>query len=792
MSNTKEDSSLQEEEKVNIIGEIAHRYLPFWPVFVLTIGISLFLGHLHLRYQTPLYMATATIMLKDKETGMESVLNALEGTEEKQNVENEIEILKSRKIMSEVVIQMGLYAQIYVPGRVKHVLLYESCPVTFVSLNPQEIRPSPGLVNFTYMPGEKVVMLEGKKYPLDSAVNLTFGKFRINVNPMVVIHNNSQYFLQIKKVNDVAKDFLGNLGIFTGSKQSTVLNLSMTDPVPKRAEDVLNTLIVVYNKTGIDDKNTAAKNTLDFIEDRLAKLTIALSDVEGDVRDYKTREGITDVSSQGSQILRSVEIIDQQIAEVNIQLSVLENIEDYVIKSDEHTGTVPSTFGINDPTLLLILGKLNDAEANLSRLRKTVAENSPSIIAVKNQIAQIKPNLLANIRNLRRNLMTTRQELMNESLKYTSQLKQLPRKDMELAELRREETVKNNIFTFLLEKREETALSYAASAADSRMVNPAESLGFPVKPTKKNIYFFAILAGIMAGMFFVLLRERLISQVVFRSEVEKATRATILAEILHDDSKKSVVITDGNRSPIAEQFRSLRTSLSYLGINRERNTILFTSSISGEGKSFTAINLGATLALTNKKVVLLELDLRKPKVSSMLRITNEPGITNYLAGLATINEIIKPVEDVNNLFVIPAGSIPPNPTELILNGKLDILMEQLKQDFDYVLMDSPPIGLVTDAKLLNKYADLCLYIVRHKRTPKSYLKYINNLYRSKELNNMNIVFNGLKPRGLLGFKNSYGHGYGYGDGYGYGYTITESDTKGNKVKGIFSKKRKKK
>jgi tyrosine-protein kinase Etk/Wzc len=770
MNPTKENLTSPREEPVNILAEITRQYLPFWPVFVLTISISIFLGHVHLRYQTPLYMANASIMLKDKESGMETVINALEGTQEKQNVENQIEILKSRNIMSEVVIQRGLYSQIYVPGRVKHVLLYESCPVTFVALNPQEIKSSPGLVSFTFMPREKVVLLDGKKYPVDSAVNLPYGKFQINVDPLMGIQKNAQYFLQIKKVNDVAKDLLGNLGVYTGAKQSTLLNLSFTDPVPKRAEDILNTLIEVFNKTGIDEKNTAAKNTLDFIDDRLKKLTVALGEVESEVERYKREGGITNMSTKGNQLIQSVEGIDRQMAEVNIQLSVLQNIESYVMNSDAETGTVPSTFGINDPTLLKILSELNAAEANLARLRKTVAENSPAIIAAKNQIAQIKPNLLENIRNLKQNLLTTLQELRNESYKYTAEISDLPTKEKELAVITREQTVKNNIYTFLLEKREETAISYAASAPDSRVVNPAESTGYPVKPTKSNIYFFALLAGIMAGVLFVLLREKLISEVAFRSEVEKATHATILAEILHDGGKKAVVVTDGNRTPIAEQFRSLRTSLSYLGINRERNTVLFTSSISGEGKSFTAINLGATLALTNKKVVLLELDLRKPKVSSMLNIVNEPGITNYLAGLATINEIIKPVDEVNNLFVIPAGSIPPNPTELILNGKLDILMEQLKRDFDYVLMDSPPIGLVTDAKLLNKYSDLCLYIVRHKRTPKSYLKYINNLYLSKELNNMNIVFNGLKPRGLFGFRSSYGSGYGYGDGYGYGYT----------------------
>ncbi len=774
MSNSK-NNPFEQEESVNIIGEITHLYLPFWPVFVMTISLSIFAAFMYIRYQTPIYQANATLILKDEESGSESVLKALDVSMPKKNVKNEIEILRSQKLMSQVVSDMGLYSQVYIPGRVHHVLAYLTCPVTFVSLDPNNIKPSPGFIKFTYYPVDKTVSFEGKKYPLEVPVNTPYGKFRINYNHLQDSKVNGQYFLILQKPTDVAKGLIGNLSVNATSNQSTILNLSFTDPSPRRAEDILNNLIKVYNREAINEKNAIAKNTLDFIEERLAKITLELANIEGDVVKYKTENVIVDLSTEGTAILGGVENSDQQLAEISIQLDVLDQIERYVVNKNDQPGTVPA--GITDPLLSTLLSKLYEAELDLNRLRKTSAENSPAIIAIKSTIAQIKPGLLENIRNFRQNLLLRQSKYRAENNKFSNMLKKLPKQERDLFDINRQQGIKNSIYTFLLQKREETALSYASAVADSRLVNAAESGGFTVKPVKTTIYIFAFIIGLMAGIVFVLLKEKFISEVVFRSEIEKATKATILAEILYDKSKKMPAITDGERTPIAEQFRSLRTSLTYLGINAEKKTILLTSSISGEGKSYIAINLAASLALTHKKVVLLELDLRKPRISSTLGIENEPGITTYLADLTKLEKIIKPVADFENFYILPAGNIPPNPTELILNGRLNILIEQLKKDFDYVLIDSPPIGLVSDAKLLNVYADVCLYVMRHKHTPKKYLKYFNQLFINKELNHLYLVFNGLKTRGIFSNNSSFGSGYGSGYGYGYGYGETEEKSK---------------
>ncbi|MDI1235365.1 MAG: polysaccharide biosynthesis tyrosine autokinase [bacterium] len=782
MSNTSHQNPFEKDEDSNSISELIHLYLPFWPVFLITVSISLFTAFMYIRYQTPIYQANATLILKDEESGTETILKALDVTATKKNVKNEIEILKSQKLMGQVVQDLGLYAQIYVPGRIHHLLAYTNSPVTFISLEPNKIKSSGGFIKFTYNPTDKSVLFEGKKYPLEVPVNTPYGKFRINYNHLNDQKTSSQFFLVLQTITNLAKGMVNNLQVNAASSQSTILNLSYTDPSPKRAEDILNTLIKTYNKDAINEKNTMSKNTLDFIEERLAKVTLELSNIEGEKVDYMTEKGIVDLSTEGSAYLSSVQNSDQQLSEIRIQMDVLNQIESYVANKNDGAGTVPATMGITDPVLSQVLNKLNEAELKLNTLRKTSAENAPSVIALKGQIAQLKPSLLENLRNFRQNLTSRQGKVQNESNKYTSKLLKMPKQERDLVDISRQQSIKNSIYTFLLQKREETALSYASAIADSRLVNDAESLGYPVSPVKTSLYFIALVVGFLVAILFVLMKEKFNKTIVFRSEIEKATRATILAEILHDESDQVPVITETNRSSIAEQFRSLRTSLTYLGMNGDKKTILFTSSISGDGKSFIAINMGASLALTDKKVVLLELDLRKPKLSKMLKIENEPGISNYLAGIVPLNKIIKPVEHVKNLFVLPSGAIPPNPTELMLNGNLDLMMEQLKKDFDFVIIDSPPIGLVTDAKILNKYADLSIYVIRHKHTPKKYLKFVNQLFVNREFNNLNLIFNGLKTRGVFGIGKSPTYGYGNGYGYGYGgYGEPESKVKNKKL-----------
>lgn len=775
MSNSTEKRLPAKDHTVNIFSDILHRFLPYWPVFILALMLSISLAYIKLRYATPLYRAQATIMLKDEETGAESVINALEGTQTKKNVENEVEIIRSVKLMTEVVKELGLYAEVFMPGRVRDLYAYKSSPVTFKAIEPETIGGT-GMVNFTFLPSEKAIEMGGVRYKLNDTANTPYGIFLISANQNSNIEDNRTFMVKFHSVKQKTKDLLGNLAILPGSKQSTVLHLTMTDPVPDRAVDILNKHIELYNKAAVDDKNTMAANTLEFIENRLALITVELSSIESDIETFKAKEGIVDISSEGEAFLSGVQTTDQSLSEVSIQLSVLDQVERYVVNKSDMPGTVPATLGIADPILMQLLNKLNEAELQLNRLKKTGAENAPSVLALQGQIAQLKPSILENIRNLRANLQATESKLRSESNKYNALLRSIPKKERKLLDIQRQQDVKNSIYTFLLEKREETALSYASAAPDSRLINEAEALPFPVSPKKTSIYLFAIAIALLAGSGFVLGKEKLNRFVMFRSEIEKATDAPIIGEIMYNKSKELLVIGESKRTLIAEQFRSLRTSLGFVGLQNTGNkTVLVTSSISGDGKSFISINLAVSQAMTGKKVLLIDLDLRKPKIATLLGLDTQNGISDYLAGLIGSDKLIRKYNEVPNLHVITAGAIPPNPAELLVNGRLEKLVQDFKQEFDYIILDSPPVGMVTDSKILQLYADLCLYVVRHNHTPKNFLSYIHQLYAGNELGTLFLVFNGIRKRGIMGISGS--EGYGYGQGYGYGYGLESKSWK---------------
>ena len=788
----------------NSIGAIAFRYLPFWPVFLFAVIVSMSASYLYIHYQPPVYQANATILLKDQNGGANSgnVLDVLSGTGSAKKVENEIEVLKSHILLQQLVKDMGLYTQLYSKGTFHDVLIYP-VPVKFIATYPDSLRNSPNiLVSFKYLLSENRIVLNGKKYPVDVPVVTPYGEFTILVNkesrPLFATLK-GVYYLQVRDIKTSVNNLLGVLTVASAVKESSLIGLKLTDQVPSRAEDILNSLINIYNKAGIDDKNQTTAKTLEFIKNRLLLVTKDLSHVEDTLQQYRTKEGIVDLTDEGKTFLENVQHSDQSISQLQIQLDVLDQVEKYIVNKGPKNGTVPATFGITDPLLNQLLDKLYTSELELDRQSQVAGENSPTIISLKRQVDQIKSSLLENVHTLRQNIIETQNSLQTQANKNNYLLKGVPKKERGLLEINRQQAIINGIYTFLLQKREETALSAASAVADSRVVNYAESNYSPIKPIPLNIYLIGLSMGIIAGVFFVLVREQFNQQVLFRSDIEKATGAPVLAEIMHDESTDALVIKEGKRTIIAEQFRSLRTSLSYIGIQGDKKTILVTSSISGEGKSFMGVNLAVSLAFTGKKVALMEFDLRKPKVSKMMNIAQEPGISNYLAGLATIEDITVSMEKSNipGLFVFPAGNIPPNPTELMLNGRLDVLMDELNKNYDYILIDSPPIGLVTDAKILNKYINACLYMVRHKYTPKNYLNLIEHLYANKEMNNLNIVFNGIKARGVLGTYGGtygsnygYGYGYGYGGGNGYGYTDDEKDKKGGLKKSIkkFTKK----
>jgi capsular exopolysaccharide synthesis family protein len=769
----------QQDEQTDLFELVKTRYLPYWPLFILAAVIAVAGAFVYLRYTTPVYRVTSSLLIKDDQKSMgSSMMESLDLFGSGKQIDNEIEILKSKTLARQVIRNLNMYGEIIEDGQIKDVVLYNKIPVKPVFLQPDSI---PALTNtmatLSFDAAAQRVIVNGTPYHLNDTVSTSWGKMLFLAGNVPA--DGHKYFLHVSGEKLLAVKFAGNLKVAQTNKLANVIGLEYSDIIPARGEAILNELMHVYDAAAIDDKNKMATKTMDFVEGRLRIVTSELGQVESQLAQYKTQAGIVDLSEQSKLFLESVKENDSKMSEVNMQLSVLDSIEFYVKGRKEGESMVPATLGLTDPVLLELVSKLSETEMQLARLKKTTGENSPLLSSLNSQASRLTPAVLENVRNLRSNLRAGREKLVTENGKYMGILQGVPVKEKALLEVGRQQAIKNNIYTFLLEKREETALQYAAAISDSRIVDIAEADSFPFSPRRSMILGLSLLAGLGLVAAFITIREMFNSEVMFRADIEKGTSAPILAEIMQDEQAHPIAITEGRRTPVAEQFRALRTGLSYIGINDEHKTIMITSSISGEGKSFIAINLAISLSLMKKKVVLLEFDLRKPKVSKMLGVPGQPGISNYLAGHAVLGDILKqPVEGNEYFHLLSCGVIPPNPTELVLNGKVQHLLATLRATFDYIIIDTAPVGPVTDARLLAPYADATLYVVRHQRTPKFYLKMIEDLYQEQALGKLNVVFNGIKSRGLSGYASGYSNGYGYGNGHGYGYGYTEDHKNG--------------
>lgn len=776
---TQESYSAGKQE--NFLQDILSKYLPWWPLFVILVGLAVGASLLYLRYTTSIYESNASLLIKDQKKGLDdsNLMESLNLFGSKKIIENEIEIIKSRSISKEVVKKLFLYAPIVQDARVRNISAYTISPVWIEAKMPDSIKPASNL-EFSYNNETAAIIFNGKEYAINQWIESPYGVIRFVPNPIASANNveiKKPFQFSLLSTRVAANQLSARLQVIPSGKQSTVISLRYRDAVPKRAENILNEVVAEYNRAAVNDKNLLASNTLAFVEGRLKDVFKELDSVEHNLERFKTKNRLVDISEQGRQFLATVGANDQKVGELNMQLAILKEVERYVTNKDRAGAIVPSTLGITDPILSNLLTQLYQLETQYEKMKKTTAANNPILLSVIDQIDNIKPKILENINNQVRSLEVGKGDVVKTNNQYASLLQRIPTKERELLDISRQQSIKNSIYTFLLQKREETALSYFSTVADSRVIDVAETSYTPVSPKKLNILGLSIIVALLLGIAFVEIRELLNRNVMFRSEIEKYTRTPILGEVAFDQSDKTLVIAEGKRSFIAEQFRQLRTSLGYLGINNRKKKLMITSSISGEGKSFITANLGVSLALIGKKVVIIELDLRKPKLSEAFNVSRAKGISNYFIGEMEAEEIIKSTEN-NNLFIIPSGPIPPNPSELIVNGRMQDLLVYLESHFDYIIVDTAPVNPVTDAYIISPMCDATLFVIRHGYTPRIYLQKLDDQNKIRELKNMAIIFNGVKNRG-------YGN-YGYGYGYGYGYTEDKED-KPRKKKGVKNK-----
>lgn len=773
----REDYIEIEESEFNL-QEYIRRYLRYWYLFPIFVALALMAAYYYLQTTQPVYSTTATLLIKDEQKGMtggtEDMLAELTQFSGNKIVENEIEVISSLMLMAQVVENLGLDVAYQAKDGLHTIDLYKATNVV--------VRPEL-LTDYAYQEplfihvqdaGHFRFNDEAEVRPFGRKFSNAWGAFTVLRTDSIEDQGYKDIQVDFRDLPDLAEAFRSRLTVQEVNPKSTVLEISLEDTSPQRARDILNNLLDVYVQSNLNDKNREASNTLQFIETRLDLVTGELGDVEGDVASYKSAQGLTDISAESQIFLENIQENDTKLEEVNTQMKVLESVDRYIEASGDGA-LAPATYLISDPVLISLLTRYADLKQQQERYARTTQAGNPLLETVNSQVASTKQAIRENLQNLRRGLDITKQSLASINTRFSRDLRAIPQKEREYVGIKRQQTIKENLYLYLLQKREETALAYASTVTDSRLVDAPRTSYLPVKPKRSSIWLGAAAAGLAIPFLLINLLFMLNNTVQRRDEIENATHASVMGEIGlmagAKGSNEANIIQMTSRSAVAEQFRALRTNLQYLGDGHCR-TLLITSSIGGEGKSFVTINLGASLAYADKKVIIVGLDLRKPTLHTSLEIPNDQGATNYFIGQEELSSLIKKTKVHPNLDIIASGPIPPNPSELLSNGRLPEFLAQLREKYDYVLVDAPPFGLVTDAALIAEYTDATLYLVRYNYTLRDHLRRIADLQKSGRFRNLSLIFNGV----------NYGAGYGYGyGGYGYGYYGEDNDGKGRKV-----------
>lgn len=769
-------------ESLDIKGLIM-RYLRYWYLFVIGAAIALTAAHLYLRYSTPVYNVKATILIKD-ESGADLANSGLFGDmallKANKSFSNEVLVIKSKGLMERVLIELGMEVSYFGEGRIKSPELYGGrSPIKAVIAQLDSAGLGRSFVvevednnTFSIYEGDNKV----STHKFGEQIQKGYGTFTIVADSDITNDRGRRVLVRFNNLGKMANSYSKQLGVKSVNEYATVMELSLTDPVPAKGKDILNKLIEVYNRETINEKNLAVTKTIQFIDDRLVYLTQELTEVEKDVERYMQDNRLIDPAASGGMYQSTAHAYNQQIIENEIKLEILKSVESYLQKEDNKYELVPTSLDIADPTLGGLITNFNELQNQRRRLGRSVTESNPVLRNVNEQLEILRLNILENIRNIREGLLVTRRSLQASARQFESQVRQVPSMKRELTDISRQQGIKEGLYLFLLQKREEAALSQAITPSNSRVLDPAAASGSPIEPQSTNIYLMALLAGLAIPFACIFLRDMLNDTVQELRDVEKGTSTPILGEIGHNESDKMLVITQESRSSSAELFRLLRANLQFAAGGKENKVILVTSSMSGEGKTFFSLNLAASLVMTGKRVVVLGFDLRKPKLTQGVNLPNSIGITNYLiSDLVRIEDLIQFAPEMPELAIIGSGPIPPNPAELMLLPKIGLLLEELKASFDYIILDSSPVGQVADTLALAPYIDSSLYIIRYNYTHKKQLQIIDDLYKSRKLKHPMIVLNDAKK------SNSYGYSYGYGYGYG-NYYEEESKGLGSKLR----------
>ena len=761
-----------------------------WKWFVLSVILCLGCGAIYLRYKTPTFQAQAKMLIKDDEsnnraTGKSTLLTAsnLGFMTNSAGIDNEMEILTSLSIAQQAVRDLKLYTTYKAKGKIKDQLMYKTEPV-FVDLDP-------GHLEKLIYPIQLVITRDGNEYKvkgqytasafeetektvyeiektlngLPARISTRVGTITLNANSQVApMADGATIKVAIVAPKYMAMKYVKALSVSPTSKTTTIAQMVLTDEIPQRAVDYLRQLTVCYNRQANEDKNEIAVRTEEFINGRLEKINAELGSTEGSLEAYKKRNNMVELKLNAAQSVQNQDIFSQKLAEANTQVALLQSISQYMNDPANQYQTLPSNVGLTDQSATQLINKYNDIVLTRNRLLRSASESSPTVTPLTAQLDDLSASIRRAIAQAQKNMATQRQSVAEQYSKYVGQTSATPEQERILTQIGRQQDVKSGLYLMLLQKREENSISLAATADKGKLIDDPQYAG-KVSPRGSIIMLLALVLGFLipGGILYII--NFLKFRIEGHDDVEKLTKLPILADIAvageGTKTKGDIVVHENKNNQMEEVFRSLRTNLQFI-MSKGQKVILFTSSLSGEGKTFTAANLAVSFASLDKKVVLVGLDIRKPRLAELFEIKDHHhGITNLLSmANPTAEDVEKQILNSNvndNLDILMAGPIPPNPTELIARPTLEMVIDTLKEKYDYVLIDSAPVGLVTDTLQIGRVADATIIMCRADYTPKDSFNYINDLARDNKLPHMTIAINGIDMS-----KKKYGYYYGYG------------------------------
>lgn len=797
----KERTNQADEEQINI-QQIIFRYLIHWPWFVASVIICMVGAWVYLFTTTPIYNISATVLIKDDEKGggasMGSELEkmGLDGfMSSSKNVDNEIEVLRSKSLAREVVNQLSLYVTYRDGDAFPEKELYRNSPV-LVSLTPQEAEKLPktmevgmtllptGGMNVQIMVGDKEYNKRFDKLPAVFPTDEGTVAFFENKDTLAIVQPEEKAEERhitafINRPMAVAKGYTNALSIAPTSKTTSVVIVSLKNSNRRRGVDFINQLLMMYNINANNDKNEVAQKTAEFINERIGIISKELGSTEQDLENFKRSAGITDLTSEAQIALTGNAEYEKKRVENQTQINLVMDLYRYM-KGNEYE-VLPSNVGLQDAALAGAIDRYNEMLVERKRLLRTSTENNPTIVNLDTSIRAMQSNVQATLDATLKGLQITKDDLAREANRYLRRISDAPTQERQFVSIARQQEIKAGLYLMLLQKREENAITLAATANNAKIIDEALPDDNPVSPKRMIIYLAALVAGVGFPIGIIYLVGLTKLKIEGRVDVERLTSLPIVGDIpLTSEKQGSIAVFENKNNLMSETFRSIRTNLQFM-LENGKNVILVTSTISGEGKSFVSGNLAISLSLLGKKVVIVGLDIRKPGLNKVFNIPKkEHGITQYLTN-TTINlmDLVQQSDINKNLFILPGGTVPPNPTELLARDGLDKAIEILRQKFDYVILDTAPVGMVTDTLLVGRVADLSVYVCRADYTHKAEYTLINELAEGEKLPNICTVINGLdmnkKKYGYYYGYGKYGKYYGYAKRYGYGYGEQSND-----------------